>query len=174
MIKAVIFDLDGTLVDTIGANAVAYCEAFRRYGINFTVEDYKDKHGKRWSQWGPQIANDKASDVHRCKQEIYDLMLEHVTLIDDVVSFYKESKNKYQCLLATNASKKCAQAVLEKFSLSFDKVFFGEDYRSDHDLLIDIQKCTGVKFFEHLLVDDGDSRLSAAKDLGMQTRKVTI
>ena len=46
MIEAVIFDVDGTLVDSVDLHARAWVEAFRDYGIALKFEDMRRQIGK--------------------------------------------------------------------------------------------------------------------------------
>jgi beta-phosphoglucomutase-like phosphatase (HAD superfamily) len=41
MLKAIFFDLDGTLFFTRKANFLAYQKAFLTFGVNLTEEEYK-------------------------------------------------------------------------------------------------------------------------------------
>ncbi|MGV2828481.1 HAD family hydrolase [Myxosarcina sp. GI1(2024)] len=46
MIKAIIFDLDGTLVDSVDLHAQAWVEAFKQYGYDFSFETLRQQIGK--------------------------------------------------------------------------------------------------------------------------------
>lgn len=46
MLKAVIFDVDGTLVDTVGLQAQAWQEAFKHYGYDITYQELRSQIGK--------------------------------------------------------------------------------------------------------------------------------
>lgn len=48
MIKAIITDFDGTLVDTFEANLRAYQEAFYQVGITLMAEKYRECFGYRF------------------------------------------------------------------------------------------------------------------------------
>jgi beta-phosphoglucomutase-like phosphatase (HAD superfamily) len=50
MIEAVIFDVDGTLVDSVDLHARAWVEAFRDYGIAIKFEDMRRQIGKGGDQ----------------------------------------------------------------------------------------------------------------------------
>ena len=47
MIKAIITDFDGTLVDTFQANLQAYQKAFQAVGKDITAEKYRECFGLR-------------------------------------------------------------------------------------------------------------------------------
>ena len=46
MIKAIIFDLDGTLVDSVKYHAEAWVKAFKEYGYDFSQETLSKQIGK--------------------------------------------------------------------------------------------------------------------------------
>ncbi|PWC54504.1 HAD family hydrolase [Azospirillum sp. TSO22-1] len=53
MLKAVIFDVDGTLVDTVDNHARAWQEAFAHFGIPTTYQDVRSQIGKGADQLMP-------------------------------------------------------------------------------------------------------------------------
>jgi HAD superfamily hydrolase (TIGR01509 family) len=53
MIKAVIFDVDGTLVDTVDMHALAWQRAFAEYGKEIEFSDIRDQIGKGGDQLMP-------------------------------------------------------------------------------------------------------------------------
>jgi beta-phosphoglucomutase-like phosphatase (HAD superfamily) len=55
VIRAVIFDLDGTLVDTNDLHAEAWQETFRHYGKDFPYEDLRRQIGKGGDQYLPEF-----------------------------------------------------------------------------------------------------------------------
>ena len=53
MVKAVIFDIDGTLVDSVDLHARAWQEALRKYGHDVALEDVRQQIGKGGDQLIP-------------------------------------------------------------------------------------------------------------------------
>lgn len=53
MVKAVIFDIDGTLVDSVDLHARAWQEALRKYGHDVAFEDVRQQIGKGGDQLLP-------------------------------------------------------------------------------------------------------------------------
>ena len=51
MIKAIITDFDGTLVDTFEANLRAYQQAFADQGLSLTSDTYRECFGYRFERF---------------------------------------------------------------------------------------------------------------------------
>jgi HAD superfamily hydrolase (TIGR01509 family) len=64
MPKAVIFDVDGTLIDTNDLHAAAWVDAFRHFGIEVPYEDVRSQMGKGGDQLMPVFV-----DAERLKRE---------------------------------------------------------------------------------------------------------
>lgn len=62
MIKAVIFDVDGTLVDSNGLHVKAWQEAFRGYGKEVTYEELHHQMGKGGDQLMPVFCSQEELD----------------------------------------------------------------------------------------------------------------
>src|ERR1700742_4392809 len=69
MIKAVIFDIDGTLVDSVDLHARAWQEAFAKFGKDVAFEDVRQQIGKGGDQLLPVF-------LSREQQEEYGEQLE--------------------------------------------------------------------------------------------------
>jgi HAD superfamily hydrolase (TIGR01549 family) len=59
LIKAVIFDVDGTLVDSNDLHVEAWREAFRRYGKEVSFEELHEQMGKGGDQLMPVFCSDE-------------------------------------------------------------------------------------------------------------------
>jgi HAD superfamily hydrolase (TIGR01509 family) len=56
--RAVLFDVDGTLVDTNDLHAIAWAEAFRHFGHDFPVETIREQVGKGGDNLIPTLLGD--------------------------------------------------------------------------------------------------------------------
>ena len=68
MIKAVIFDIDGTLVDSVDLHARAWQEAFRRFGKEIPYERVRHQIGKGGDQLMPVFFS--AEELDRFGEEM--------------------------------------------------------------------------------------------------------
>lgn len=70
MVKAIIFDVDGTLVDTVDLHARAWAEAFRHFGRHVAFHDVRQQIGKGADQLMPVFL--PPDEVKRIGQELDD------------------------------------------------------------------------------------------------------
>lgn len=75
MADAVIFDIDGTLLDSVDYHARAWQETFARYGINVTFEEVRGQIGKGGDQLMPVFVPEEM--LERLGKELKDARGEH-------------------------------------------------------------------------------------------------
>ena len=63
MPKAAIFDMDGTLVDSVDLHAAAWQEAFERFGHAVSFEDCRSQIGKGGDQFLPVFLSEAAVQI---------------------------------------------------------------------------------------------------------------
>ena len=76
MIKALITDFDGTLVDTFDANLRAYQKAFADVGITLTAERYRECFGYRFDRFMTAMGiydAETALRIKEAKKEYYPM-----------------------------------------------------------------------------------------------------
>ena len=69
MIKAVIFDVDGTLIDSVEDHAKAWVWAFARHGHNISLEEMKSQIGKAADQLMPEYLSPEQVESYGEKLE---------------------------------------------------------------------------------------------------------
>jgi len=76
MPKAVIFDVDGTLVDTNDFHAKSWCRALSDFGVDVSIEDIRSQMGKGGDQLlpvilSPDLLKEKAEDIEKHRSELF-------------------------------------------------------------------------------------------------------
>jgi HAD superfamily hydrolase (TIGR01549 family) len=76
MIKAVIFDIDGTLLDTVDLHARAWQEAFRHFGHEFPFEQVRSQIGKGGDQLLPvflskEELNTQGEEIEKYRGDLF-------------------------------------------------------------------------------------------------------
>lgn len=179
MIKAVIFDLDGTLVNSLGDLCDSTNFALRQYGLpereykefNYLVGDGVPKLIER--AIGPERFNkDLHKKVHKAFMEHYRLHYLDKTAPYDRISECLESfKNKgLQMAVLSNKVDEMAVKVVDKLLDGYFSLVFGkrEDYplKPDPALTLEIIKNLGVKPCECAFVGDSGMDMATAKNAG--------
>ena len=133
MIKLLISDFDGTLVDTFEANFCAYERAFQEVGVSVTREDYKRCFGFRFDRFMEEMKVTDKSVAERIREakcryypEYFNLVHVNEPLVSLLTSFRQMGG---KTALASTARRKNLMNVLEFAHLTdiFDLIVAGED-----------------------------------------------
>lgn len=81
MIKAIITDFDGTLVDTFAANLAAYQQAFAAVGLQLTPEQYRQCFGLRFDDFMRKMNITDPAQAARIRQLKADCYPQHFSLL---------------------------------------------------------------------------------------------
>ncbi len=82
-LKAVLFDMDGVLYDSMPNHAVAWTEAARRYGLEITAEEVYMNEGRTGCgtinamaqrQWGRNATEEEWREIYEVKGEIFNTL----------------------------------------------------------------------------------------------------
>ncbi len=110
MIKAIIFDLDGTLVDSVDYHTEAWVKAFQEYGYDFPFDKLRQQIGKGSEYIISELLNsDEAekleSDIAGYRKKYYqDNLLEKVQPFPKVKELFKTIKaDDIKIVLASSA-----------------------------------------------------------------------
>ena len=76
MPKAVIFDVDGTLIDTVRLHAQAWADTFRKYGVEVSVDRVRGQIGKGGDQLMPEFLDaemieNKGEEIEKSRSDLF-------------------------------------------------------------------------------------------------------
>jgi HAD superfamily hydrolase (TIGR01509 family) len=133
---AVIFDLDGVLIDSEALQYKAYSEVLARFGISVSREEYA-------AQWiaagqGPEyVIRNHGLQMHpdelrALKQPVYhDILRREVALMPGACAVLNRLQPHFPLALATNSNRQDVSLVFDRFDLRrfFTAIVTREDYR---------------------------------------------
>lgn len=175
MIKAIITDFDGTLVDTFEANLRAYQKAFNDVGLNLTADKYRQCFGYRFERFmvAMGVHDNKTSNyIREAKKDYYPQFFEYLTpniALIELIASYRALGGK--TAIASTARKENLMNVVNYLGLSdmFDLIYAGVDViqgKPSPEIYLKTMEELGVKADETLIFEDSEVGIQAAKSSG--------
>lgn len=182
--KALLVDLDGTLVDTRAANYLAYAEALAARGVTVDRERWDEAaQGRNWRQFLPEllrpVPDAEPGDVAAHKARLYPSKLVHTCVNHALARLIQSGREGWRTALVTTASAANAAAVLRHHRLEglFDLVVTGDDVER-HKPFPDAYRLAaerlGVAPAECLVFEDSDIGMAAAAAFGACCLRVSF
>jgi HAD superfamily hydrolase (TIGR01509 family) len=116
MIKAVIFDVDGTLIDTVDLHAACWVEALKHYGIEVPFDDIRVQIGKGGDQLlhgliPPNMVEEKGEEIQEFRSDLFNREYMHKARpflgVRELFEHIRASGQ--QAVLASSGTKEVAQ-----------------------------------------------------------------
>lgn len=172
MIKLMVTDFDGTLVDTFEANLRAYQKAFADVGLQLTSEDYRRCFGFRFERFMASmgIFDQKIGDkIRDSKKKYYPEFFSHlkvnVPLVELISTFHKLGG---KTAIASTARRENLENALQHAGLHslFDLIIAGEDVKQGKpspEIYETVMERMEVSPYETLIYEDSEVGLQSAK-----------
>lgn len=182
MIKAIITDFDGTLVDTFEANLRAYQKAFGVVNMTLTAEKYRECFGYRFERlmMATGVHDEaKANKIREAKKEYYpqffDFLKPNKALIGLIESFHAMGG---KTAIASTARRENLMNVVNYLNIReyFDLIFAGVDVKlgkPSPEIYLKAMEALKVKPEETLIFEDSQVGIEAARAAGTYLLTVT-
>ena len=182
MIKAIITDFDGTLVDTFEANLRAYQKAFGVVNMTLTDEKYRECFGYRFERFMMATGvhdEAKANKIREAKKEYYpqffDFLKPNKALIGLIESFHAMGG---KTAIASTARRENLMNVVNYIGIGeyFDLIFAGVDVKQGKpspEIYLKAIEALKVKPEETLIFEDSQVGIEAARLAGTYLLTVT-
>lgn len=177
MIKAVIFDRDGVLIDSEYTNVKAAELAFGEFGIQLTEDEKQWIVGRHPLDYTIPLMEkyDFDFDKYRALQrEKYRQVLESTPVFEKTIELLKEIHRKGLLIaLCTSSNRADSEKILEGIGIKklFTELVTKEDYsksKPDPEPYLLTAQRLGVKPEECLVIEDSEMGLKSALSAGMQ------
>lgn len=183
-IDGIVFDCDGTLVNSMPAHFSAWCEALAYYGAaNVFQEDVFYAMGGRPTKdivvqlngdYGLKLLPDA---VAMKKREAFLSRLGEVEVIEEVIAFARHCRGKIPMAIATGGTRLVIEKTLQQLGISdlFDEVVTAEDVavgKPAPDVFLRAAELIGVDPTRCLAVEDAPAGIMAAQQAGMRVQVI--
>jgi HAD superfamily hydrolase (TIGR01549 family) len=181
MIKAVIFDMDGVIIDSEPLYFKVCNEYLEAYGVKITKDEYLSYIGKPaheiWISIKEKYKISKAieeliTENRKCYIEyiINDTTERPIQGVDRLIKDLYE--NHIKMALASSSSQEIISIILNKFDLKkyFDVIVSGDDIKegkSSPKIFLHTAERLGIKPSMCLVIEDSCSGVKSAKEAGM-------
>ena len=175
MIKALITDFDGTLVDTYEANLYAYQEAFSQVGLTLSAQQYRDCFGYRFERFMQEmgVTDSKiASQIKEIKKNVYPLFFTYLRPNVALITLLRSMRAMgCKVAIASTARKENLLNAINHLGLAddFDLIYAGVDVeqgKPSPEIYIKTMAALGVSPSETLIFEDSEVGIQAAKTSG--------
>lgn len=183
MIRAIITDFDGTLVDTFEANLRAYQKAYQMVGLDITADKYRECFGFRFERLmtATGVFDDRiANTIREAKKELYPQFFTYLKsnkALLGLIEGFKVLGGK--TAVASTARRENLMNVVNYLGIAdcFDLIYAGADVKEGKpspEIYIKAMDALGVTPEETLIFEDSLVGLQAAEASGAAYMKVTI
>jgi HAD superfamily hydrolase (TIGR01509 family) len=181
MLKAVLFDMDGVIVDTEPLHRKAYFLMFKDMGIHVTEQMYTRYTGQSTINICKQLVGHFNLDTDpktlvAIKRKHFKYLFENDTslqLLDGVLDLIKNyHKNGLTLVLASSASMPNINRIFERFDLDryFVAKLSGADLKQSKphpEIFIKAAQAAGQPREQCMVIEDSSNGIKAANDAGI-------
>jgi beta-phosphoglucomutase family hydrolase len=180
--KALIFDLDGTLSDSLPVHVATWNEVGRRLGFEFDTNMIIEMTGRPTIDFARKIAADfhlkeDPFDIVEMKQEAFRKAVVNLKAVPEVFSIAVDYQGKLPMAIGTGASRRSATVQLQTLGIAhfFDAIVTANDvtrHKPEPETFLRCAELLGVEPKDCHVFEDGVLGIEAARKAGMAVTDV--
>lgn len=181
MLKAVIFDMDGVIIDSEPLHYKAYHKMFEDVNVTVSSELYESFTGKSTLNVCKQVCDtfnlkETPETLVSIKRKHYEYIFDNdkeFDLIDGVLNIIKDYyDNGLTLVLGSSASMPNIERIFKRFDLNqyFKAKLSGADLKASKphpEIFIKATQASGFKAHECMVIEDSTNGIEAAKGAGI-------
>jgi beta-phosphoglucomutase-like phosphatase (HAD superfamily) len=170
--RAIIFDCDGTLVDSMPVHYLAWHETMSRYGILFPEDRFYSLGGMPSHRIVELLANEQAVmlEAERVAHEKERAFLDRMSLltpIQTVIDVAQSCRGVIPIAVASGGFRDIIRKQLDQLGITqwFDAIVTAEDtvrHKPEPDVFLEAARRLGVSAVDCLVFEDADLGVEAA------------
>ena len=176
-IKALIFDCDGTLTDSMESHFRAWHRSLAPRGVDLKVEDFYAQSGTPSSKVIPAIARRDGVEIDffdalRDKERFFLDEIEHLKTVPSVVAIAARYRGRLPMAVASGGTRTLVERQLEQVKITdlFQTVVTCEDtekHKPDPDVFLLAAERLGIEPSDCCVFEDGEPGILAAHAANM-------
>ncbi|MBN1252019.1 MAG: hexitol phosphatase HxpB [Bacteroidales bacterium] len=182
MIEAVIFDMDGVIIDSEPMWEIAEIEIFKELGIEMTVDMCMEMKGRKIDEvvlhwynifkWNKISVNEVVEKIISKMQELISEKGEAMTGLYEILDYFKSKNLKIG--LASSSKMELIDNVVDKLKIrEYFNVIHSAEYekagKPEPDVYLRTAKKIGFKVENIIAIEDSYLGIISAKKAGMRT-----
>lgn len=175
--KALIFDLDGTLSDSLPVHVETWNKVGEKYGFRFDPQIIYEMTGRPTIEFARRIieqygVSEDPEVLVKLKQQSFWNLAHLLKPVEEVITIVKSSYGNLPMAVGTGASRKSAEVQLKELDLLkyFDAIVSADDvtrHKPEPETFLECARLMNVKPQFCQVFEDGDLGITAAKKAGM-------
>ncbi len=175
--KALIFDLDGTLSNSLPVHVATWNKLGEKYGFDFDPKIVQEMTGRPTLEFARRIVKQydlavEPEKIVKIKQQSFWDLAHLLEPVDEIISIVKKYHGKFPMSVGTGASRKSAEVQLKALGLTdyFDAIVSADDvtlHKPEPETFIECARLMHVQPEKCQVFEDGDLGIEAAKKAGM-------
>jgi beta-phosphoglucomutase len=183
--RALIFDLDGVIIDTESLHAEAKRTTFEKYEIRVPGNLYAEFRGRSDQDMIEHVVREfgarslSAADVLSYKHDVFRTLHEKIAPVEGVLEFIRLARRHFEKLaVTTSATKENQEFAFEKFGLQpfFDVVVTAEEIsrtKPHPDPYLQTTKKLNLNPASCMVIEDSKNGILSAKEAGCVVVAIT-